>query len=181
MRKRRSDAVLFNLPEATQAEIHRLDVEEHLKLAEIQARLAMPEDEGGLGVGHVSQGALSEFLRDWRSRAWRNKIREAATTAKEVVDDELAESGEAMDEAILAGVREWIMDGLSRGALGPKDAKSLVGLVLKGRQQAIDARKLELLERKARQAEEAEGALNDESLTEAEKQQRIRGIFGIGG
>lgn len=174
MRKRRADAVLLNLPEATQREIYRLEVEESLTLADIQSRLAMPEDEGGLGVGHVSIGALSGFLRHWRSMQWRARLQEAAATAQEAVDDGIAESGDVMDEAILAGIREWIVDTLARGQMDPKDAKSLVGLVLKGRQQLLEARKLEILEKKAAAYDKTAEAVEDDNLTPEERLAAIR-------
>lgn len=174
MRKRRADAVLLNLPEATQREVYRLEAEERLTLEEIQSRLAMPEEEGGLGVGHVSIGALSGFLRHWRSKQWRARLQAAATTAQEAVDDGIADSGEVMDEAILAGIREWIMDTLSRGQMDAKDAKSLVGLVLKGRQQSIERRKLELLEKKAAAFDQASEVAEDDTLTPEERLEKIR-------
>lgn len=174
MRKRRADAVLHNLPEPTQREIYRLETEERLTLEEIQSRLAMPEDEGGIGVGHVSIGAISGFLRHWRSMQWRDRLRAAATTAQEAVDDGIGESGEVMDEAILAGIREWIVDTLARGQMDAKDAKSLVGLVLKGRQQSLEARKIEILEKKAAAYDKAAETAEDDNLTAEERLAKIR-------
>lgn len=173
MRKRRPDAVLLNLPEATQRAIFALEAE-GLTLEEIRARLAMPEDEGGFGGIHVGTTSLSEFLRHWRSLAWRDRLHAAATTANEVVDDEIRASGDVMDEAILAGIREWIMDTLSRGQMQPKDAKSLVGLILKGRQQTLDQRKLEILEKKAAAYDKATETAADDSLTPEERLAAIR-------
>lgn len=173
MRKPRPDAVLLTLPEETQRAIFALEGE-GLTLEQIRSHLAMPEEEGGFGRIQVSIDTISRFLRHWRAATWRERLHAAAQTANEVVDDEVRASGEVMDEAILAGIREWIMDTLSRGQMQPKDAKSLVGLILKGRQQSMDNRKLELLEKKAAAFDQVNETAGDDTLTPEERIAKIR-------
>mgnify|MGYP006294612967 CR=1 FL=1 len=172
MRKRRSDAILHNLPEATRRAIVSLDLDQGLSVKEIQVRLAAPLEEDGLGVGPVSAGAISNFLAEARSAFLRERMRQGVSTAHEVVDEGLAEHGEVMDEAIMAGIREWILDGLCSGKMDAKDARNLVGLILKDRQMQIDVRKVAILEKKAGIAEEVAGIVSDEALSDEEIRER---------
>ena len=177
MRKRRADSKLHSLPEGTQRAIHALQ-EEGMTIEDIRSHLMMPEDEGGFGIT-VSMGALSEFLRYWRSKVWRENLRQATVTADEVVKDGLGEASEQMDEAIMAGLREWTLDAIVSRNMDPKDAKSIIGLILKGRQQQIDERKVALLEKKAAFADEvanavaSPGGLTAETLEEIERKAKL--------
>lgn len=170
-RKVRSDAKLGNLPEATQRAIAALDNE---PLEDIRARLAMPEDEGGFGVGDVSIAAISVFLRGWRTRIFRERLRDAAEVAQGSLSPAVVQAGDDMDNAILAGLRAWVFDSISRGMLDAKDAKAIVGLILKGKQQDLDARKVQILERKAAAFDAASAMAADDNLTPEERLAKIR-------
>jgi hypothetical protein len=159
--------------------VYALEANEGLRLADIAARCAMPEAEGGLGIGPVSHTALSDFLREWRTCAWRERLQAAAETAREAVDQEIIAGGAHMDDAILAGIREWILDTLARGQMDPRDAKGLVGLILKDRQQGLDSRKVALLEQKAALVDELKkksqerGGLTTDDITEIERRLKL--------
>lgn len=173
MRKRRADSILHNLPEATQRAVYALETEEALTLEDIRSRLMMPEAEGGFGLGSISVSTIAEFLRHMRTAAFRDRIRAANTTAAEVAS-EATKTAEHVDDAILAGLREWILDTLLRGELDAKSAKTLVGLVLKGRQQDLDARKVSILEKKASAFDDAAKTAADDTLTPEERLAKIR-------
>lgn len=177
MRKRNANSKLFSLPEATQRAI--FEECEPMTLDDGVKWLSIPEREEGWGID-VSTTVLSEFLQYHRAALWRQQLRAAAQTADDVVDDELRARGEVMDEAILFGVRTWIQDSLSKGAMSPKDAKSLVGLILKGRDQAIDKRKLDMLEKKAAAMDAVEEAGKEPGGISRETLDRIRKEAGLG-
>lgn len=170
-RKTRSDSKLGNLPEATQRAIAAFD---HEPLESIRARLAMPEDEGGFGVGEVSIAALSTFLRGWRTRLFRERLRDAAEVAQRSMGPEVSDAADDMDAAILAGLRAWVFDSIARGMLDAKDAKAIVGLILKGRQQELDSRKVQILERKAAAFDKASAVAVADNLTPEERLAKIR-------
>jgi len=179
MRKPSPDSKLLSLPEATQQAIYRLETAEALTLDDIQARLAMPEDEGGFGLGHVSVGTVSNFLRHRRTIAFDERLRSAALTAN-AVDEAVSESdSKAIDGAILNGLREWILDSILKRDIDAKDAKALVGLVLKGRDQSLDERKLALLEKKEAALLEVKSAVREKGGLTAETLEEIEQRIGL--
>ena len=160
MIKRRADSKLFSLPEATQRAIYRLESEGSKTLKEIQDLLQMPEAEEGFGVGHVSLSSLSNFLKEWRTSAWRESLHAAATTADSVKGTLSDEDRAGIDDAIFDGLREWILDSIVSRDIDAKSAKSLVGLIQKARSQQIDERKLDQLEKKAAALDKVKEVVN---------------------
>jgi hypothetical protein len=170
VRKTRVDSKLGNLPAATQQEILRLSYEKTLE--ELQSHLAMPEDEGGLGIGHVSTGSLSTFLKPLRLADFRSRIHQSATDAKSVVDDVVRESAEDINTALLAGWQEWAFDMLVQRKIDSDTIKKVVEMGLKSRKQDLDERKIALLERKAGAADQVAAIVRNDALSDAEVRQR---------
>ena len=90
------------------------------------------------------------------------------------------------DEATIKKAQELAFDAINSPAPDVKTAKTLVKIVgdsanleLKRRKLAIDERKVALLEKKAAQADAAQGVLADVSLTPEQREQRYKEIFGI--
>lgn len=179
MRKRRADSQLFSLPEATQQAIWKLEERDSKTLQEIRDLLMMPEPEGGFGVGSVSIASVSNFLKEWRTRAWRESLHAAAATAQGVKDTLNDDDRDSIDEAIYDGVREWMLDSIVSRQIDAATAKGLIALIQKRRAQELDERKLAILEKKAAQADAASGVAKDAALTPEEKQRRLEGIFGF--
>ena len=161
MKKRRADSTLFNLPESTQRAIYRLDSEESKKLVEIKSLLEMPEAEEGFGIGTVSLSSISNFLKEWRTREWRESLHAAAATAESVKGSLSKEDRDAIDDAIFDGLRECVLDSMVSKKIDAKTIKSLVGLIQKARSQEIDERKLVLLEKKAAALDKVKEVVKD--------------------
>tara|TARA_X000001388_G_scaffold37440_1_gene26499 strand:+ start:49 stop:588 length:540 start_codon:yes stop_codon:yes gene_type:complete len=174
MRKRRGDSILLSQPEGVRKAIYRLESEEGLTLDEIRLRLAMPIVEGGFEL-EASNGTISQFLRHMRTEAFRSRLQERAAMAAGIEDAITDEDRARMDSGILDGLREWILDSVSQRELTAKDAKALVGLILKDRAQTFDERKLALLEKKAAKLDEIENDLTaNDGLTPEERLAKIR-------
>ncbi|MGZ0657087.1 hypothetical protein ACWPKS_15900 [Coraliomargarita sp. W4R72] len=198
MKKRRADSTLFSLPEATQRAIYRLEEEAHLTLVQIQHILDAPESEiaikeqtdvdgdvtrdaiPGMGVGYVSVSSLSNFLKEWRTTAWRESLHAAAATS-ESVKDTLSDADRAnIDDSINDGLREWILDSIVKREIDAGDVKSLLGLIQKSKAQELDERKITLLEKKAAfvdemkdKADNREGGLTPEDMEEIERKLKL--------
>lgn len=165
MRKPRADSRLKTLPPERRAEIaahaaaHRLE--------ETRAWLA------GQGL-RTSTGALSEFL-SWQRL--QDTLAANEQTVGQLMDwyrerhpetgaDELAALGQAFFSALALRLQD------------PKVWTAIQHLGLKRRQLELDREKLELLRRKAEQADRTEAVLSDAALDDAERQRRIREIYG---
>lgn len=148
MRKTRGDSILLSQPEGVRKAIYRLETEEGLTIDDIRSRLSMPIEEGGFGL-EAGNGTISEFLRAMRTEAFRERLQHRARMAAGIEDAISDEDRARMDSGILDGLREWILDTVSSRELSAKDAKSLIGLILKDRAQSLDERKIAILENKA--------------------------------
>ena len=173
MRKTHANSILLSQPPGVRAAIYALETEEGLTLEAIRARLAAPLSKGGFEL-EASVTTISEFLRRMRTEAFRSRIQAAATTAAEVEDVLDEDDARRIDGAILSGLREWILDTVSNREITAKDAKALIGLILKDRAQSVDERKLALLEKKAEAFDKAAETAADDNLTPAERLERIR-------
>lgn len=172
--KPRSDSKVARLPEETRAEIVRRLSEENQSFKEVSAWL---KDDG------VSISATA--LHDWYSlHSWKvsaASAREVATQAR----DDAAASGD-YDAATLALVKEraYIL-ARTKGA-SVKDLAMLADIIgesakLRMKQRDLDLaeRRVALLEKKAAQADAAEGVTRDEALTPEQRQAKLREIFGL--
>jgi hypothetical protein len=178
MRKPRADAVLLNLPEEQQA-----------KLADWllggmpyhEARLLVEKEFG------VALRSLDPFRKFWNEvcqAALLARRRRALSTADERAEEAKRHPGQ-FDAATLDALKQKAYELSEQPDANPRDVKAVLTLVLKARDQdlterslALDARRVALLEEKARQAGEAEEITKSE-LTAEEKVSRMREVFGI--
>jgi hypothetical protein len=96
---------------------------------------------------------------------------------------ELAEEAQKrpsqFDSATIEALREKAFALAINPNAPAKDVKSLLMLLLKSRDQDLKERQVVLLEKKAAQADEAAKVVGDKELTPAERDQRMRQIFGV--
>jgi hypothetical protein len=170
MRKPRSDSKLLNLPQAKKDQI--LDwIEEGQSYASVLQLIA-----GELGI-RSSSGALSGFYQQEMPKRLTLRRVDALHVASEIVAEAKkrpAQFNEATTEKIAQTAFELAISPQS----SPKVVKTFFDLVLKSREQDLDARRVALMEQRAAQAEKAQGVMSDSKLTESEKQTRLRQIFG---
>lgn len=178
MRKVRSDSILLSQPEGVRRAILRLETEERLTLEQIKERLATPLDQGGFGL-RASVTTISEFLRHERTAAFRARLQDKAAMASGLEGTISEEDRARIDQSIFDGLREMILDTVSTGQVDAKDAKALVGLILKSQQQALDARKVAILEQKAADFDAARDIMDNDHLSEEEKAAMVRAKFGL--
>ena len=84
-----------------------------------------------------------------------------------------------LDDATLDAVRVRAMELAITPGAEVKHIKALYELVLKAQAQRLDERRVVMLEKKAAAADAAADAVKDRSLSPAEKEARIKEIFGL--
>lgn len=171
MRKTRSDSRMAALPETTRDELLAMD-ERREPLRVMRAWL---HEQGH----RFAASTISDWLAQERTARFAARLKSAAAVADEVAKEAAAASGDDVDNAIIAGVKELTLDLISRQGTDPKDLRGLLGLVLQSRKQDLEARRVAVLERKAEQADKARAITTDEKLSPAEKEARYRAVFGI--
>lgn len=135
----------------------------------------MIEREFGLKVGN------SQLGRFWQQVVVPHlplRMKRAAGAA-EAVAEESEVSGQHFDAAIKAQIKQKSFEILLTPGVAAKDVKALVSLAQKSRSQDLEERRIALEERKARQAEEAEGVVNSPTMTPEEKMDRLKTVFGM--
>jgi hypothetical protein len=175
-KKPRSDSKVAGLAPEIRAEVARRLGEANESYKDVAAWL---KAEHGVTV---SDGALC----NWYSvHSWSQNAATARQFAEQVKAESKAQGN--YDAATLALVQEraYIMartQGADVNALA-----TLAGIIgdsaklrLKEREVALTERRVVLLEKKAAQADAAEGIVKDGDLNEAEKAQRLRSLFGMG-
>lgn len=164
MKKLRSDSTFARLTTEQLADIDDL-LMAGSSYAEVQQRL------GEYGQS-CSQTSIADYYQTHVApRKWARQQRVATELAKIKSAD--------VDDATLLAVRQATFELALTPGSDPKALRMLYELVLKAQAQQLETRRIELLEAKARKAEEAEAAAKDESLSSDEKYQRIREIFGL--
>lgn len=103
---------------------------------------------------------------------------QARTVAGEIAREAEARPGQ-FDQATIDALKQKAFELSISPQARPKDVKALFMLVLKARDQDLTERKVAILERKAAQADEASAAVGDGKLSPAEKEARLKQIFGI--
>ena len=184
MSKQRSDAKLSKLTDAQRAELISWFDRENISLADAKARL---EERFSLGC---SESALSNWwsgVQTDRSQAQLlERIGQAARSAESVTrhfeanpqDFYQATMGLLGQMAFSAAMEgrhaepETLFE-LARLQLAAKDRE------LKEIQLGLDTRKVQLLEKKAAQADEAKGAMENGKLSPQERDAKLKEIFGI--
>lgn len=174
-RKTRADAVLPHLSEELRERLASwlLGGLSHDAAA---ARAALPVAEGGLGVA-VGRSAVARFWQSDVVPMLLARRRDAAETARRI-GAEVQASPAGWDESAVELIQQRAFEALLLPGTDPKAVTSLVNAFLKLREQALDARRLALQEKRAKLAEEAE-AVAEGPLSDSEKRDRLAAIFGI--
>lgn len=169
----RADAKLKNLPEGKLDELwlmrHPLDGGKKKTYAQI--KVLLPKQFGLT----ASSSTLSDFYA-WlkqkrRTEAARMRAEQAKRQLLEQNPDAAPEELERLGQMIFTS--ETVEDG---------DIKGFVALLKASntrRKLEIEERRVKLLEEKAAKADQAEGIIQDDSLTEEEKAANMRALFGM--
>lgn len=168
MGKPRSDSKLKTLPPRQQGEIFAL----LQSTSYVQAKGIVREK---FGV-ETSVGALCEFF------AWyptSRIVEEAASIADQLKADLKKLPGLDLDDDKLSRIGQAAFEAQALKA-GDSDAfVALRKLRQKDNEHRLNERRIALLERKAAQADQAEGVTRDESLTPEQREAKMREIFGL--
>lgn len=172
-KKPRSDSKLNSLPLEQKELLVDWLVEENLSYKDAVERV---EDEFGVST---STGAMSTF---YSTACWQVKIERSRELA-----DSLGDAGETdeFEAQAMKAVRQKFFE-LSLGSqVNLKDLKALAKIIgdskalqIRVKDLEIKERRIELLEKKAAMADQAEGIMGSQ-LTEEEKAQRMRQLFGM--
>ncbi len=168
-KKQRGDAVLKNMGDRLMEEFFQV-----LRTTTQDAALAWLLKEHGI---KSSTRACSEFFvwypRQGRLKQIANFAHDLETTIKKLPELKIT-AEQASDVAQVAFEIRAAQDN---------DAELFLALK-KDRREAkkisLDERRIQLLERKAAQADEAQKITNDSSLSDEEKAQQMRSLFGMG-
>ena len=175
-RKPRSDSVLDSLPPERREQLVRWLVDENLKYPEAVTRVWER-----FGV-KTSVSALQKF---YARRCFTLRAEQANEFAELVVEQAKADPAR-FDAATLALVKQkafervYARDGnLSELALLAGILGDAAKLDLKRQELALADRRVALLEKKAAQADAAEAATRDTTLTPEQRSARLKEIFGL--
>jgi hypothetical protein len=174
MRKPRSDSVLDSLPPERREQLVRWLVEENLKYPEAVTRVWEK-----FGV-KTSVSALQKF---YARRCFALRADQAKDFADLVVAE--AKSNPAQfDEATLALVKQKAFERVYARDGNLNELAILAGILgdsakleLKRQELQLADRRVALLEKKAALADQAQGVVNDSTITEEQKAARLREIF----
>lgn len=167
-RKSRSDATLKTLPEVVQEQLFAL-----LRTTSYAKARKAAADKWEI---ETSAAALSEFFR-WYPTTRR--LEAAKHTADEVAKTLRALGDVKLDDDQVSRAAQAVFEAQ---AIRSGDADTYIGLAnirLKREAGQRDARRIALLEKKAAQAEAAQGAMTDTTLTPAQRDAKLREIFGL--
>ncbi len=169
-RRPRSDSALMSLPDERQRELfdfcdgHRAD-----GLRKI--RVMLQEEQGVT----VSLSTLSNWL-NWY--ALRSKVQGVAAMADDLARILKETPGLDLDDAKIMRTAQAFFEAK---AMQENDAETYVKLagVRRGTAELkIKAKRIDLEERKLRQADDAKGIAEDKTLTPEEKELRLKRVFG---
>lgn len=164
LKKMRADSTFAKLSADERAEVDELLLA-GTGYAEVQAYLA----ERGL---RCSQTSVADYYQTHVVPAKWARLRRNLRSLDNL-------SADGVDAATLNELRALTMDMVLTPGADLKSIRTIYGMVLKGRQIELDARRIAMLERKAALAEQTEQAVKDPTLTEEEQLRRVREIFGI--
>jgi hypothetical protein len=174
--KPRSDSKLASLPPKQKAELRAWLIEDNKSYEEARELVRQK-----FGV-YTSTGALSKF---YRTECFTLRTSEAKAFAEEAVKAGRA-SVANLDEATELIIRQRAFEQ-AYARNGDLDALAILSkilgdrkkLELKERDQALDERRIKILEAKAAQADQAKGVAADQALTPAEREAKLKEIFGL--
>lgn len=178
MKKPRGDSTIDELAPHQKECLEQWLFEENLKYKEALERLHLD-----FGV-RSSASALGRFYQRVLQRRLLESIGKNARQANEI-ESEFAKNPAPVPQAVVKLVTQLAFEHLAGGArnLDPEFVVKLVKLSvdsgLKAKKLELDERRIELLEQKAKQADQAAAAVKDDGLTAEEKQARLRQIFGM--
>jgi len=183
-RKPRADSRLGLLDEEDKLRLLEWFVTPGMSLERIRDQVAKPEEDGGLGI-ETSRAALSNFWSANSAEYLINRRRQARDLAAGLAE-EAAKSPAQFEAATIDAIAQQAFTMAQQPGVAPADVKAMFSLVLKVRDQDVRKKELELadrrvalLERKAEQADKAAGIAADGQLSAAEKEARIKAVFGI--
>ena len=167
-RKQRSDATLKTLPEVVQEQLFAL-----LRTSSYATVVRDAKEKWDI---KTSPAALSEFFR-WYPLSRR--IETAKDTADQVAKVLRSLGDVTLDDDKIQKAAQAMFEAQAMKA-GDTDAFVQLAKIRLARDQGKrEERRIALLEKKAAQADEAAGVLKDKTLTEAERQARLREVFGM--
>lgn len=173
-RKHRGDSKLKTLPDALQA-----DIIAKLKAGKGEAVIAWLKEEWDVAT---SEGALSAFWSWWHLRQRMEHAERMAVDHRQWLETNTDLSPEAVMEA-----GQLVFMSQASGDNNPKLFEAMAKLLLRSRKQKanenftrekldLEARRIAVLEAKAAKAEEI---LKEDAATPADKEARLKQVFGI--
>ncbi len=175
--KPRSDSTLDSLTPAQKKMLREWLVDENTSYKDAKDRLYQDFNI------RTSVGALSRF---YATQCFALRSSEAKDFAEQVLSD-LTADGTQFDEATIALIKQkaferaYARDGnLEDLAILAKIIGDSAKLQLKKKDQALAERRIQLLEKKAEQADKAKEIVGNKDLSEQEQAQQIRSLFGMG-
>lgn len=123
-----------------------------------------------------SLSALSGFFRRHCAPVIRDRRSFAALRAATITDG----AGTDWDAASMERLRQMVFEFMADPAADLAATERMFRLLLKSRDQEMDARRVALLEKRATQADAAAQVSGDGQLTPEEKAARMKQIFGLG-
>lgn len=164
MRKTRPDSTIGSLEPDLKDQVDELLLAGHpyRKVQELLAESGIKLSLTSIGEYYQRQVLPARIARQNRTAAELNKI---------AID--------GLDDATMQALRLTVFDLAASPKTDAKTLNVLMGLVLKAESLKQDDRRLKLLEQRAAQADKAQETASDSKLTEEEKMQKIRAIFGM--
>lgn len=171
-RRPRSDSALMSLPDDRQREL--FDFCDGLRTEGLRAIRERLETEKGV---KVSLSTLSNFLNWFSLKSKMQGVAEMADDLSRILKE--TPGINLTDDGVMKAAQAYF----EMRSMKENDSGLFVKMakVRKGTAELkIKAKRLELEERKLRQADEAKAVVQDDTLTPEEKDQRYKRIFGIG-
>ncbi|MGJ8674054.1 hypothetical protein [Rubritalea sp.] len=174
-REIRADAKLQNLPEEDLLELWkwRNPTEEgDTKMTYEEIILEVPLRFGFTVSSTSTVSGFYKWLKQWK------RTRDARLRAEQAKHELLAQNPDASVEELerlgqMIFMSETVEDGNVKGFV------SLMKAIAANRKLQLEERRVKLLEEKARKADEAEGIMGDQNLSEEEKSANMRALFGM--
>lgn len=170
MRKPRSDSKLLNLPGEQKDQILDWMIGGQ-SLASVRT---LVRDQFGITS---SESSLSGFWQQEAPKRFIKQRMKSLSVAREIAN-EAQKTPSMFDAAMVDRLSQLAFELSITPGADPDTVKAFVMMVLKARDQDLESRRVALLEEKAKQAEKAAGVVSDSKLSEAEKQTRLKQIFG---
>lgn len=173
-KKPRSDSKLDALTREQKEQLASWLTVENLSYAKARARLLK---EHGVAT---SPAALVSFYSRFASPWKYAQAKGEADAFAQLMEGQF-------DAATIKRAKQLAFEAMSGPKPDLKSAKALLKMVgdsakvkIAEERVSLDTRKVKLLEQKAAQADAAKGIVTDTELTEEEKAQRLRSLFGMG-